>query len=176
MNSVASVLASSRARAGDWSVTATSMRAVFGGTFVALTLAANSGAVIDSPSLSMTRWLTTSLVNTAIYELTRPATTWSFWYAAAVVDPWIDTISCVVDTNLAGVRRTHAKPRANTTAATGTNVFQYRLTEARNAFSFNVAPSFACRTRILRCVRGDRRGRRAPRRLLHRVAMSTSDI
>src|SRR5271165_2935868 len=137
MNSVASVSASSRARAGDSSVTATSITDVFGGTFVALTLAANSGAVIDSPSLSMTRWLTTSLVNTAIYELTRPATTWSFWYAAAVVDPWIDTISCVVDTNLAGVRRNQVKPKANTTPVTTTNVFQYRLMAARNVFSFN---------------------------------------
>ena len=131
------------------SVTATSMTAVFGGTFVALTLAASSGAVRDNPSLSMTRWFTTSLVNSAMYELTRRATTSSFSYAAAVVDPSIDTMSCVVETNLAGASRTAAKPRVNTTPATTANVFQYRLTEARNVFIVNLGPSFGCRTRIL---------------------------
>src|SRR5262245_14181862 len=137
MNSLASVSAIRRALAGDSSVTATSMTAVFGGTFVALISAASSGAVMDSPSLSMTRWLTASLVNNAIYELTRPATTPSFWYAAAVVDPLIDTISCVVDTYLAGVRMIQASPTANTTPATTTNVFKYRLTAPTNVFRFN---------------------------------------
>src|SRR6185295_13475974 len=104
---------------------------VLGGTFVALTFEASSRGVNANPSLSMTRWLTTSLVNSAIYELTRPVTTSSFWYAAAVVDPWIETSSCVVDTYWVGLRRSHVKPRANIVKVTTTNVFQYSLTAAR---------------------------------------------
>jgi hypothetical protein len=65
-------------------------------------LGASSGAVRGNPSWSMTRLVTTSLVNSAMYESTSPATTSSFLYAAAVVDPSIDANSCVVDTNLVG--------------------------------------------------------------------------
>src|SRR3954463_3073173 len=141
MNSLATVWAISCALAGDSSVTSRSMIAVFGGTLVALISAATSEAVSGNPSLSMTRWPTTPLVNSGMYEFIRPATTSSFWYAEAVVDPSIDTISCVDDTNLAGNRRIHVNPRANSTAVTSTNVTQYRLTAARSSLRFNLLPS-----------------------------------
>src|SRR3984893_7498472 len=141
MNSRASVWAISCALAGDSSVTSTSMIAVFGGTLVALILAASSEVVSGNPSLSMTRWSTAPLVNNGMYEFIRPATTSSFWYAVAVVDPSIDTITCVDDANLAGNRRIHVNPTANSTAVTSTNVTQYRRTAARSSLRFNLLPS-----------------------------------
>src|SRR4051794_24213715 len=141
MNSVARVSAIRRARSGDSSVTSTSIRDVFGGTFVASIFLASSEVVSGKPSLSTTRWSTTWLVNRGTYELMRPAATSSFWYAAEVVDPSIDTISRVVDTNLAGDRRIQINARTNTAAVMRRNVSLKRRTAARNCLRVKASPS-----------------------------------
>lgn len=117
-----------------------SMSEVLGGTLVADNSSASCFAVMGKPSLSMTRWVTTSLFSSGMYVRMRRIATSSFWYAAAVVDPSIDTINRADETYVTGSIIIAAAPTMRTNPATSRYVDQNRCAAATKDFRFNPSP------------------------------------